>query len=447
MYNKVNMETVLYKKIERMINMYIPYGTGELSFDIEKMAHSFEILESDSSQINPSKDESEIVKDALKSPINSKKLSELARGKKNAVIIISDHTRPVPSKHIIPHMLAQLREGNPKIEITLLVATGFHRLTTKEELVNKLGKEIVETEKIVIHDCQDESMLVDIGVLPSGARLIINKTAVETELLVSEGFIEPHFFAGFSGGRKSVLPGICSRKTVLGNHCAKFIDSPYARAGVLKDNPIHTDMEEACILAKLQFITNVIINGKKQVISAFAGHPFDAHEKGAKELLSQCMVKPKTKGDIAIASNGGAPLDQNVYQAVKGMTAAESAAKEDGVIIMCAKCDDGSGGDDFYKALRDCQSPEALLEEILKTPMDETEPDQWEAQILARILSKHKVIFVAASHMKQMLEEMKMTYSPSLEDAMEKAKEIKGEKSHVVVIVDGVSVIVGENNK
>ena len=151
----------------------------------------------------------------------------------------------MPSRHILPFLLAELREGNPDIEITLLVATGFHRPSSAGELEAKLGSEIYHRERIVIHDSRDAGSNVDVGVLPSGARCVIDRTAADAELLVAEGFIEPHFFAGFSGGRKSVLPGICDQVTVLGNHCSQFIASPCARTGVLEGNPLHRDMLEA----------------------------------------------------------------------------------------------------------------------------------------------------------------------------------------------------------
>lgn len=159
-------------------------------------------------------------------------------GKKDVVIIASDHTRPVPSKIIMPLMLEEIRKGNPDADITILIATGCHRETAKEELVQKFGKDIVDNEKILVHDCDDTTNLVSLGRLPSGGELIINKIAVEADLLCSEGFIEPHFFAGFSGGRKSVLPGIASRKTVLANHRSAFIADDHARTGILEGNPI-----------------------------------------------------------------------------------------------------------------------------------------------------------------------------------------------------------------
>ena len=180
------------------------------------------------SSVAPSQgNEDELVLAAMANPYG-KSLKELAAGKATCTIIISDHTRPVPSKHIIPFMLAELREGNPDIKITLLVATGFHRPTSVDELRAKLGDDIVDSKRIVIHDAFDADSNVKIGVLPSGADLVIDRVAVETDLLVSEGFIEPHFFAGFSGGRKSILSGVCDAVTVMGNHCSKFIASPNA---------------------------------------------------------------------------------------------------------------------------------------------------------------------------------------------------------------------------
>ena len=182
----------------------IPFGTAGMTLHAD--LSGAEVLTSHIGELTASDTEDGLVLTAMASPIQSKPLYELAAGKKTCTIIISDHTRPVPSKHILPHMLGELRRGNPNIQITLLVATGFHRPTTKEELVGKLGEDIVEHEKIVIHDSRDAASNVKIGVLPSGADCVIDRLAVETDLLVAEGFIEPHFFAGFSGGRKSVPP-------------------------------------------------------------------------------------------------------------------------------------------------------------------------------------------------------------------------------------------------
>lgn len=418
----------------------IPYGNTELTLELPDEQVSG-VLNSNIGNLQNDQTEDDIVKAAMAKHLGSASLKELAKDKKTAVIIISDHTRPVPSKHIIPFMLEEMREGNPDIDITLLVATGFHRGTTTDELVSKLGQKIVDEEKIAVHDSSNADENVKIGVLPSGADLIINRLASEADLLVSEGFIEPHFFAGFSGGRKSVLPGVSDRVTVLGNHCSKFIASPYARTGILENNPIHTDMKSAAKQAGLQYIVNVIIDEEKRVVMAFAGDPFIAHEAGCEFLKQYCRVKA-VPADIVITGNGGAPLDQNMYQCVKSMTAAEASAGDDGVIILCAECLDGTGGDGFYRAMRDCESARALFENIMTIPQNQTQPDQWEYQILARILSKHTVLYVTRPEMKDIVTEMKMTYAPDLDIAVKMAKEIKGENASFTVIPNGIAVIV-----
>ena len=300
----------------------IPYGKGSLLWE-----GPFDgLLTSRVDELKSDRSGRELVEAAMEHPIGTPKLSVLAAGKNTCTIIISDHTRPVPSRDILPPMLRALREGNPKIEITLLVATGFHRPTTTAELEAKLGPEILGRERIVVHDAFDSGSNVELGILPSGAPLVIDRAAAETELLISEGFIEPHFFAGFSGGRKSVLPGVCDKTTVLGNHCGEFIASPNARTGVLEGNPLHIDMVAAARMAKLAFIVNVVIDEEKKTVAAFAGDFEKAHAAGVAFLRPYCEVKA-VPGDIVVTSNGGAPLDQNIYQSVKGLTAAESSAK------------------------------------------------------------------------------------------------------------------------
>lgn len=377
-----------------------------------------------------------LVAEAMATPIGSPGLAELARGKRTCTIIISDHTRPVPSRDILPHMLTQLREGNPRIEITLLVATGCHRETTVQELVKKLGTDMVERERIVIHDAFDPDSNVEIGVLPSGAPLVLDRLAVETELLVAEGFIEPHFFAGFSGGRKSVLPGVCDKVTVYGNHCGMFIADPRARTGILDGNPIHRDMLAAARMAKLRYIVNVVIDEEKRTVAAFAGDVEQAHAAGVRFLRGYCQVEP-IPGDIVVTTNGGAPLDQNLYQCVKGLTAAEATARPGGTIILCAEMADGHGGERFYRDMRDCESPKALFEAFCDTPQQRTVADQWQTQILCRVLKDHRVIFVTRPEMRTLVEEMKMEYAPTLEEAIAMAG-----SGSITVIPDGVSVCI-----
>ncbi len=420
----------------------IPYGNTHLELDCQGAA----VLASRVGELRAEGSGADIVRRAMAAPIDSPRLSTLARGRRSCCVIVSDHTRPVPSRDILPPMLEELREGNPDIEITLLVATGFHRPTAPEELEAKLGRELLEQVTVRVHDCRDAGSNVRIGVLPSGAPCVIDAAAAEAELLVAEGFIEPHFFAGFSGGRKSVLPGVCDQVTVLGNHCSRFIDSPFARTGVLDGNPLHADMLAAARMARLAYIVNVVIDEDKRTVAAFAGNFETAHRAGCDFLASYCQVTPAPWSNVlanphfGITSNGGAPLDQNIYQCVKSMTAAEATCRPGGTVIVCARCADGHGGESFYRSLRDCASPAELYARFMATPQEATIPDQWESQILARILMEHRVILVTGPELRQVTEDMKMTFAPSLPDALDRARAWGGKS--VAVIPNGVSVIV-----
>jgi nickel-dependent lactate racemase len=417
----------------------LPYGKKSITIDIPEDRLEG-ILVSKVNKYSIEESEEDIVKKAIINPIGVPRLKDLARDKKKIVVISSDHTRPVPSHITMPLILNEIRQGNPKAEIAILVATGYHRSSTEAELREKYGDKIVDKEKIVIHDSRDRDNMVKVGILPSGGELVLNRLAIEADLLVAEGFIEPHFFAGFSGGRKSILPGIASKETILANHCSEFIAHPKARTGILKDNPIHEDMIYAAEKANLNFILNVVINGDKKIINAFAGHWEEAHLKGCEFVSKLAGFKSKLT-DIVITTNGGYPLDQNIYQSVKGMTAAEATCKKGGVIIIASTCADGHGGDSFYNTFAKANSVQNVIDEIMARNRNKTIPDQWESQILARILLKCKVIMVTNAS-KKMVENMHMKWAASIEEAIKMADEMLGNRGKITIIPDGVSVIV-----
>ncbi len=423
-----------------MASFEVPYYKGTMKINIpdENFAG---ILKSKSEDYNPSLSEEKIVERALDNPIGSLKIQELVKHKNNMVIITSDHTRPVPSKITLPILLKRIRSVNPEIKVKILIATGFHRPTTHEEMIDKFGTDIVNNEDIICHSAEDKDSLVNLGFLPSGGELWINKIAIETQLLIAEGFIEPHFFAGFSGGRKSILPGISGARTIKANHCSEFISSANARAGVIKNNPIHEDMLYAAKKARLAFILNVVLGKDKNIINAFAGHSELAHAKGCKFVKDISEIKGNNS-DIVVTTNGGYPLDQNIYQAVKGMTAAEGSCSQDGVIIMIASCSDGHGGKSFYKTMSNAKSPEDLMSKLMKVSREDTIPDQWEFQILARILIKHQVIIVTDMCDPKIIKDMHMKHAYTFDEALNMAFEIKGEQAKVTLIKDGVSSIV-----
>lgn len=417
----------------------LPYGTGEISAQVEE-SQLLGIVQSQLEEYEAEKSPEELLRQAMENPIGTSRLEELAKGKKKVVVLCSDHTRPVPSKLILPPMLEAIRRGNPQAEITLLIATGCHRGTTRQELVNKLGAEMAEKEHILIHDCAAEEDMVDLGILPSGGRLRINKAAVEADLLVAEGFIEPRFFAGFSGGRKSVLPGIAARETVYANHCSQFIDDPHARAGILEGNPIHRDMVWAARKAGLAYIVNVVLGGKGQVIGAFAGDFDEAHRAGTEFLASLCQ-KEAPEADIVVTSNNGYPLDQNIYQAVKGMSTAEVVCRKGGVIVIAAKCEDGSGGEEFWRTFREEKDPKAIMDNILATPQDKTQADQWQSQVFARVLMKCHVVLVSQAP-DEMVRDLHMTPAHSLEEGLELARKLLGDpQAKILAVPQGISTI------
>ncbi|MDR2259254.1 MAG: nickel-dependent lactate racemase, partial [Treponema sp.] len=398
--------------------VFFPYGKEMLSYDIPGRRFRGELV-SRMHHYRAALDEETLVRESLEHPIGTPRLSEMAAGKKNIVLIASDHTRPVPSKIIVPQMLAEIRRGSPAADITILIATGCHRETTRTELEQKFGPEIMGREKIVIHDCDSPDMM-SLGTLPSGGDLIINRLAAEADLLAAEGFIEPHFFAGFSGGRKSVLPGIAGRKTVVYNHNAEFIAHPKARTGIIEGNPIHADMIYAARRAGLAFICNVVINAEKKVVYAAAGDCDLAHRDGAAFLSGKCGVRA-VPADIAISTNGGYPLDQNIYQAVKGMTAAEATVKKGGVIIQLAESGDGHGAPEFYNTFAEEKDLDRMLETFRKTPRELTRVDQWQSQIFARVLRHARVIYVSAAP-DEMVRDLHMIPAHSLEEAVKKAE-------------------------
>ena len=257
---------------------------------------------------------------------------------------------------------------------------------------------------------------------------------------MAEGFIEPHFFAGFSGGRKSVLPGIASRSCVRYNHNAGFIDSIRARAGVLEGNPIHEDMLFAAKAARLRYVVNVVLNAHGEVMASFAGDAEKAHLAGAAYVLEK-MSCEAPRSDIVITTNNGYPLDQNLYQMVKGMYTAENCCAEGGVIIAVGECSDGIGGETFHEMFRSGKSPAAILEELRAIPPEETRIDQWQVQILARILSKHSVVLVSSLD-EETVRSFGMVPAADMEAALAAADAILGRPGQISVIPEGISVII-----
>lgn len=416
----------------------IPYYTSTLALHVEE-ENLKAVLTAKMHGFHAEKSQEQLVLDALEHPVGSPRLRTLAEGKRKIVIVTSDHTRAVPSKITLPLLLKEIRSGNPDADITILIATGLHRPTTEEEQRRMFGNEIVDHEKIAINNAFAPEQFVELCTLPSGAVFQVNRLAAECDLLVTEGFVEPHFFAGFSGGRKSILPGICSERTVNENHSYKAVSHPRSNSGMLKDNPIHADMLCAAKAVNVQFIFNVALDGEKKIVAAWAGDLEKAHEAGV-AFIRQWSQCPVVTGDIVVTSNGGYPLDQNLYQSPKAMATAEACAGEDGVIIMCCSCCDGMGGAHFGQLIQR-GTPDEIDRYLSSIPPEKTIPEQWCTQVCVRVLRKHPVILVTTFLNHDEVRKANMIPASTPDEALEIAYRLKGEQASVVVIPDGVSVL------
>lgn len=422
-----------------MITIPIPYHTNTVPLAVPE--ENFKALIAPrNGNGNFHKTEEQILLEALANPLGTETLREMAKGKARVTLVTSDHTRSMPSKKTLPILLAEIRAGNPEAEITILIATGLHRPTTEAEQRQMFGDDIVEGERIIVSDAYKEEDFVDLGILPSGASFHMHKAAHETDLLITEGFIEPHFLAGFSGGRKSILPGICSAETVNENHSFRACAHPKSASGVMEGNPINEDMVVAARRAGVGFIFNVTLDHSRRISAAFAGDLVQAHEAGVAFLIGELQCDA-VQGDIVVTSNGGYPLDQNLYQTPKAVTTAETCAGEDGVIIMFAACSDGIGGEYFEKVMR--WGTPAEIEAKMKTiPPKETIPEMWCAQAYARILQKNPVILVSDYPDHDAIRDMNLIPAKTADEALSIAFEMKGKQASVVVIPDGVCTLI-----
>lgn len=333
-------------------------------------------------------DEAAAIRAALRSPIGSAPLRDLVRPSDTVAIVFSDLTRPQPRDRMIPILLDEIGHV-PRTQIVLINALGTHRANTRDELVSMLGREVVEGYRIVQHDAWAAD-LVPLGHTSYGHPVSINAEYMRADVRILTGFIEPHFFAGFSGGPKAVLPGIADAGAVLSNHDARMIGDPHATWGVTAGNPVWEEMREVALMTAPTFLLNVTLNRDKQITGVFAGDMLQAHVAGTRFAATCALVPVPAAFDIVITSNSGYPLDLNLYQAVKGMSAAAQVVKPGGSIIVAAECWDGiPDHGEFRHLLQMASTPRELLDIIASfaSPIQ----DQWEAQIQAQVQLKADV--------------------------------------------------------
>ncbi|MCB0206841.1 MAG: nickel-dependent lactate racemase [Anaerolineae bacterium] len=336
-------------------------------------------------------DEPAALLSALRTPIDSLPLADLVKPGDTVVVVHTDITRATPNDRILPVLLAELeRAGVWRQDITLLNGLGTHRRQTDTELRAMLGDAVVDNYHCLQHDCFDDAALVSLGETSRGHPVRINRAYMEADVKILTGFIEPHFFAGFSGGPKAILPSLAGAESVFTNHGVQMIGDPRAVWGILEGNPIWEEMREVALSSEPTFLLNVTLNSQRQITGVFAGDMLHAHAAGCEFVRSSAMAAVDEPYDVVITTNSGYPLDQNLYQAVKGMSAAARVVRDGGAIIAAAACEDGLPDHGQYAALlAQAGSPQGILD-LISQPGFQAH-DQWQVQTQALIQQRAEV--------------------------------------------------------
>jgi nickel-dependent lactate racemase len=338
-------------------------------------------------------DEAAAFREAVRAPIHHKPLRELIGANDRVAVVIPDITRPLPSDRLLSWLFAEL-DYVPAENFVIVNGTGSHRVNTPAELASMVGDAVAARYRIVNHNSHDSATLVFAGKAQDGRDVFFNREYVEADKRIALGFIEPHFMAGFSGGYKGIFPAVADIDSIMHYHRADVIGHPLSTWGILEKNPTQQQIRANGALLPLDFCVNVTLNRQRQITNFFCGDVIAAHEKGCAFSKSTVMVPCPTPFPIVVTTNSGYPLDQNLYQAVKGMSAAAQIVAQDGphsgLIVAASKCNDGfpSHGN-FKKLLFDHDSPQAILDTILAPGFSMY--DQWEAQLLAMIRLKARV--------------------------------------------------------
>ncbi|MDP7584816.1 MAG: nickel-dependent lactate racemase [Verrucomicrobiota bacterium] len=363
----------------------LAYGSGHLPIEVPDDRTT--VIEP--AHIDGLADEKAAVLDALQNPIGSQPLLERISPDAKICIAFTDITRATPNERIIPWLLEHL--GGPNDNITLLNQLGTHRPNTREELETMLTPEVVANYRVLNHEPENPKALVQVGTTADGTPALLNRHIVEADLRIITGFIEPHFFAGFSGGVKGIMPGCAGLETVMSNHGAKNIGDPQATFGVTVGNPLWEELRDIALKTGPSFLLNITLNEQRDITNVFAGDIIEAHKTGCVFVKKSAMQPLEQPFDIVVTTNSGYPLDLNLYQGVKGMSAGARVLKEGGTLILAAECREGvPDGSPLDDLLRSAGSIEEILA-MLSTP-GFVRPEQWQAQIQALVQRRAEVL-------------------------------------------------------
>lgn len=414
----------------------LAYGTTGLEINLPDHAN---VTVVESVHVDGLTDQAGSVRNALRQPLGSLPVRALAKSSDRVGVIFSDITRPTPNHLILPTLLSEL-DHVPDEQIVLFNSTGTHRFNKEVELRGMLGDEIVDRYRIVQNDANDRDSHVLVGTATSGNSVWIHKEFVKCDVRIATGCVEPHFFAGLSGGPKAIMPGLALLETVMQNHSTNNVDSPLARWGITGGNPVWEEINEAAAMVEPSFLLNVALNHDKQITGVFAGDFQKAHAQACTFVRERTMLPVQEPFDIVIASNSGYPLDLNLYQSVKGMSAASQVVKERGSIIIAADCWDGIPNHGEYgQLLLEAQSPKTLLETIRAPGLQRQ--DMWQAQIHALICLKAWVYFYSHNLSDEQILGALLKPCRDIEATVAELLRFYGPEASVCVLPDGPRTI------
>ncbi len=372
--------------------MKVPLAYGQGHLPVEFPAERTTVIQP--SRVPSLKDERKAVLAALENPISARPLREWIKPDDDVCILFTDITRATPNERLIPWLLDYLADV-PREKITLINQLGTHRPNTLAELEQMLTPAVVGNYCVLNHEPENPAALVQLGTTRSDAPALLNRRFVEADVRIVTGFIEPHFFAGFSGGPKGIMPGVAGLETVVSNHSAKNIGDPNSTFGITDGNPIWEEIRDIALRAGPSFLLNVSLNDERQITGIFAGDLLAAHQVGCEFVRKSAMQKFDAPFDVVVTTNSGYPLDQNLYQAVKGMSAGARVIKPGGTLIIACECREGVPADSsFDKLLRSASSPAEILSLLASRGFQR--PEQWQAQIQAIIQRNANVLLYSS---------------------------------------------------
>lgn len=408
----------------------VPYGKGEIYFEIPE---GFKVAIAEPNPTSSVKNINSTTRETLLRPINSRKLSDTAKGKNTACIVVTDITRACPDKELLPPILEQIEKEINRKDITILIAAGMHREMTYDEKVEKYGKDIVDNYRIIDHNGEEEKNLVYLGITRNGVPIKISKIALESELLVSTGVVEPHQYAGYSGGYKTVAIGVAGDETISHMHSLRMLENPKIRLGNVEQNPFQENMVEIGKKVSLDFIVNVILGKEGEVLKIRAGEPLETFRTLIKEARTICEVPIEKSFDVVICGVGF-PKDTNLYQTSRAASylffVSNPVVKKGGYIIIPAVCQEGAGkgvGEQrFLEMLKNRTIDEILTQENLRS-------GEQRAFLMANVLQHCKVIIVG-SRKPEVVKDAKMLVARDMKEAFSIIKNDLGSSIEVLVV-------------